>query len=66
LEGGFGSAVLECFEKNQVSLPTRRLGLPSRFIEHGDRELLLSEAELTPKQIALFAKAELKTKSYVR
>ncbi|MBI4436237.1 MAG: 1-deoxy-D-xylulose-5-phosphate synthase [Candidatus Omnitrophica bacterium] len=66
LEGGFGSAVLECFEKHHISVPVRRLGLSSRFIEHGDRELLLIEAELTSKHIALFAKTELKTKSYAR
>jgi 1-deoxy-D-xylulose-5-phosphate synthase len=38
LEGGFGSAVLEA--ANAAGLDTRnvvRLGLPDRFIEHGER-----------------------------
>ncbi len=44
LEGGFGSAVLEA--ANVAGLDTRhllRLGLPDRFVEHGERNELLSE-----------------------
>ena len=66
LEGGFGSAVLECFEKNNVSIPIRRVGLPCRFIEHGDRDLLLAEAELTVQHLVKAAKEEVRVKSYVR
>ncbi|MFH1857754.1 MAG: 1-deoxy-D-xylulose-5-phosphate synthase, partial [Candidatus Omnitrophota bacterium] len=47
LDGGFGSALLECFEKNRLPVSVRRLGLPCQFLEHGDRELLLQEAGLT-------------------
>ncbi|HEX8907821.1 MAG TPA: 1-deoxy-D-xylulose-5-phosphate synthase [Anaeromyxobacteraceae bacterium] len=38
LEGGFGSACLEAFERRQLlgDLRVRRLGLPDRFITHGD------------------------------
>ncbi|MDI6763732.1 MAG: 1-deoxy-D-xylulose-5-phosphate synthase [Thermodesulfobacteriota bacterium] len=41
LMGGFGSAVLELFqEKNLLSIPVRRLGIPDCFIEHGPQSLL--------------------------
>lgn len=45
--GGFGSAVLECV--NAVGLPTDRikcLGIPDRFIEHGERDELLADLGL--------------------
>ncbi len=47
LEGGFGSAVLEA--ANGAGLDTRhvlRLGLPDRFIEHGERGELLADLGL--------------------
>ena len=47
LEGGFGSAVLET--ANAVRLDTRhviRLGIPDRFIEHGERAELLHDLGL--------------------
>jgi 1-deoxy-D-xylulose-5-phosphate synthase len=46
-EGGFGSAVLEA--ANDAGLDTRhlvRLGLPDRFVEHGERGELLTELGL--------------------
>ena len=44
--GGFGSAVLEQLAEAGVSLPSARLGLPDRFIEHGAQNLLLHELGL--------------------
>lgn len=47
LAGGFGSAVLEA--ANADGLPTDRircLGIPDRFIEHGDRAELLQSLDL--------------------
>ncbi len=47
LEGGFGSAVLEA--ANAAGLDARnivRLGLPDRFVEHGERSELLAELGL--------------------
>jgi 1-deoxy-D-xylulose-5-phosphate synthase len=47
LEGGFGSAVLEA--ACDAGLDTRRLlrlGLPDRFVEHGERSELLAELGL--------------------
>jgi 1-deoxy-D-xylulose-5-phosphate synthase len=51
--GGFGTAVLEAAADQQ--LDTRRLhrlALPDQFIEHGQRETLLAQFGLGPKQIA--------------
>jgi 1-deoxy-D-xylulose-5-phosphate synthase len=53
LPGGFGSAVLEA--ANAAGLRTdhiRTLGLPDRFIEHGDREELLADLGLDVDGIA--------------
>jgi 1-deoxy-D-xylulose-5-phosphate synthase len=47
LEGGFGSAVLEA--ASAAGLDSRgviRLGLPDRFVEHGERAELLAELGL--------------------
>jgi 1-deoxy-D-xylulose-5-phosphate synthase len=48
--GGFGSAVLEV--ANDAGLPSdhiRRLGIPDRFIEHGERGELLADLGLDEK-----------------
>lgn len=52
LEGGFGSALLEAV--NEARLDARgivRLGIPDRFIEHGERPELLAELGLDVKGI---------------
>ena len=36
LAGGFGAAVLELLNEHQMRSPVVRLGLPDRFIEHGN------------------------------
>ncbi|MBI3008367.1 MAG: 1-deoxy-D-xylulose-5-phosphate synthase, partial [Candidatus Omnitrophica bacterium] len=51
-EGGFGSAILEFIESQGLGdIKVLRLGLPCRFIEHGTREILLKEFDLTPAGI---------------
>jgi 1-deoxy-D-xylulose-5-phosphate synthase len=53
LMGGFGSAVLEAV--NEMLLDTsriRRLGIPDRFIEHGERSELLADLGLDATGIA--------------
>ena len=53
LAGGFGSAVLEV--ASDLGLDTgriRRLGLPDRFIEHGERAELLADLGLDAEGIA--------------
>jgi len=58
LEGGFGSAVLEA--ANAARLRTehiRRLGIPDRFIEHGERNELLADLGLDLEGILAAARA---------
>lgn len=48
LAGGFGSAVLEYMNANQLNwVKLLRLGIPDKFIEHGTRQNLLSQYGLT-------------------
>lgn len=52
LEGGFGSAVLEFLERENIKgMRVKRIGLPDRFIEHGKREELFQKYNLTPAAI---------------
>ncbi|MDS1142105.1 1-deoxy-D-xylulose-5-phosphate synthase [Pusillimonas sp. SM2304] len=44
--GGAGSAVLECFSRQGIVCPVLQLGLPDRFIDHGDQGAILSELGL--------------------
>ncbi len=55
--GGFGSAVLEA--ANRLGLNTERfrvLGIPDEFVEHGDRDELLSELGLDTTGLVRVAK----------
>ncbi|MDX2108469.1 MAG: 1-deoxy-D-xylulose-5-phosphate synthase [Candidatus Melainabacteria bacterium] len=49
--GGFGSAVLEWASECEYRVRVSVMGLPDRFIQHGDRNLLLQEVGLTTKAI---------------
>jgi 1-deoxy-D-xylulose-5-phosphate synthase len=58
LQGGFGSAVLECIEDNRLSaVKVLRIGLPDRFIEHGTQTLLRQKYGLDADGIFKSAKA---------
>ncbi|MDP8299464.1 MAG: 1-deoxy-D-xylulose-5-phosphate synthase [Candidatus Tantalella remota] len=58
---GFGAAVLEFFEReNLTGVKIRCLGLPDEFIEHGAREELLRKYHLAPDEVANIIEAELK------
>jgi 1-deoxy-D-xylulose-5-phosphate synthase len=62
LEGGFGSALLEA--ANASGLDTRhvlRLGIPDRFIEHGERSELLADLGLDATGIAQAVESALDT-----
>lgn len=54
LTGGFGSKVLEFFERRGMSSEVRvhRFALPDEFIEHGSREILLEQFGLSERKIA--------------
>jgi 1-deoxy-D-xylulose-5-phosphate synthase len=52
LMGGFGSAVAEFFaERKKKSIELIRIGIPDRFIRHGDKNVLLKELGLDPQSI---------------
>ena len=66
LAGGFGSAVLEM--ASQAGLRTdhfRMMGIPDRFIEHGQRDTLLAELELDVDGLVAAALAMVKPGSLV-
>jgi 1-deoxy-D-xylulose-5-phosphate synthase len=46
LIGGAGAEVARALETSGLRTPLLRLGLPDRFIDHGDSALLLAEAGL--------------------
>ncbi|MDR0869828.1 MAG: 1-deoxy-D-xylulose-5-phosphate synthase [Planctomycetaceae bacterium] len=57
LSGGFGSAVLEA--ANEEGLDTRklkRIGIPDRYVEHGDRLELLDELGFSEREIVRAAR----------
>jgi 1-deoxy-D-xylulose-5-phosphate synthase len=57
LAGGFGSAVLEAAADAGVSTAhIRRLGVPDRFVEHGERGELLADLGLDAASIAATAR----------
>ena len=47
LQGGFGSAVLEFMNDEKLHVTIERMGIPDRFIEHGDVPELLAEINVT-------------------
>jgi len=46
VSGGAGSAVLECLARRGIEVPVLQLGMPDRFVTHGDPALLLKECGL--------------------
>jgi 1-deoxy-D-xylulose-5-phosphate synthase len=46
LMGGAGSAVAEALNVAGITIAVLQLGLPDRFIDHGDQQALLSEVGL--------------------
>ena len=50
--GGFGSAVLELLSEAAPGVEVRRIGLPDRFVEHGNKTLLMKDIGLDPAAIA--------------
>jgi 1-deoxy-D-xylulose-5-phosphate synthase len=47
LAGGFGSAVLESLNEQEIDVPVVRVGWPDAFIEHGKVEALRAKYGLT-------------------
>jgi 1-deoxy-D-xylulose-5-phosphate synthase len=59
IQGGAGSAVLEALERHQRAVAVLQLGLPDRFIDHGDPGIQLAECGLTAEGIARSIRARL-------
>jgi 1-deoxy-D-xylulose-5-phosphate synthase len=58
LNGGFGSAVLDCLaEAGLTNVKVERLGLPDSFIEHGSQDHFRSEYDLDAEGIVRRVKA---------
>jgi 1-deoxy-D-xylulose-5-phosphate synthase len=51
-EGGFGSALLEFYEDKGLPVRVIRFGLPSAFLPHGDRKIILRRFGLEAKALA--------------
>lgn len=51
LQGGFGSAVLEFYNEQNLQANVKRIGIPDMFIEHGDVNQLLEEISITSDSI---------------
>ena len=59
LRGGFTSAIAECVVDSGMHARIVRMGLPDRFIEHGNRGEILSRLGLGPAAIAARCRDEL-------
>ncbi|MBM7713761.1 1-deoxy-D-xylulose-5-phosphate synthase [Bacillus thermophilus] len=58
LQGGFGSAVLEFASEHEYRHAfIDRIGVPDRFVEHGNVKELLKEIGMTPENIVMKIKA---------
>ncbi|MDR3710704.1 MAG: 1-deoxy-D-xylulose-5-phosphate synthase [Capsulimonadaceae bacterium] len=52
IDGGFGSAVAELLEDQDIQTPLVRFGLPDRFVEHGTVPVLRDQVGLSAQNIA--------------
>ena len=50
--GGFGSAVLEALNDENIACPVVRIGIPDEFVEHGDTNILKDKIGLVPEKMA--------------
>jgi transketolase len=52
INGGLGSAVLECLANNNIQIPVKRFGIPDNFIkQYGTWDELMNICGLTPEKI---------------
>jgi 1-deoxy-D-xylulose-5-phosphate synthase len=57
LQGGFGSAVLECLNDLGIGpVALKRLGIPDQFVEHGPQDLLRAKYQIDAKAIVQSAR----------
>ena len=53
LLGGFGSAVVESFADQDLLVPTLRIGIPDKLVDHASPQQSKEKLGLTPSQMAL-------------
>ncbi|MFJ7826749.1 1-deoxy-D-xylulose-5-phosphate synthase [Psychrobacillus sp. NPDC096623] len=63
LQGGFGSAVIEFYNENNLSVNVHRIGIPDVFIEHGEVNQLLEEIHITSDEIVEVVNRKIKESS---
>jgi len=51
ISGGFGSAVLEFLNRESLKREVLRIGIPDRFIEHGEEDKLLESINMDKKSL---------------
>jgi 1-deoxy-D-xylulose-5-phosphate synthase len=61
--GGFGSAILELLDHQQISVPTRVIAVPDRVFEHASQNRLRELAGLTATRIARVARELAETRA---
>jgi len=59
ITGGAGSAVLESLQRQRIRVPVLLLGLPDRFVDHGDPALQLASCGLNKEGILASIRAKL-------
>ncbi|HUW76870.1 MAG TPA: 1-deoxy-D-xylulose-5-phosphate synthase [Gallionella sp.] len=59
VQGGAGSAVVECLLQQGIAVPVLQLGLPDRFIEQGDHAQMLADCGLDASGLILIIKNKL-------
>jgi 1-deoxy-D-xylulose-5-phosphate synthase len=64
--GGVGSAILEFMSDHGYTAQVRRLGMPDKFIEHGEPNELYTECGFSAEQIAAEVLELLKEKKEVK
>ena len=57
--GGAGSEIARCLEQARIATPLLRLGLPDRFVDHGDTAALLGQLGLDAQGIVASIRAAL-------
>jgi 1-deoxy-D-xylulose-5-phosphate synthase len=57
--GGAGSAVVEALDAHGVAMPILHLGLPDRFVDHGDQAQLLASIGLDKAGVLAAIRARL-------
>ena len=66
LEGGFGSALLEMLEANDIMIPVKRLGISDEFVTHGAPGILREKYGLSTANIVSEASLMLSEKTKVQ